>query len=565
MNRKRSILILAAIFSLSLLKTTWQCKVYNLTYVINKINFSASRRVPFKRSETLTKIANEISVFQQIIQGNSELEIESEENEIIKRQQKIITKLIKDKKVLCNKETTNFGLTILPADIQLDIKGTNLPPPIFPLSVTSKGKQTFFQLIVSSYEDINKLELEFTSNNKQSIECYLGDYVYCNPSPYYNKGKWYQDPLFPFEKIKNKFKLNRKKNPLKKGDSFPIWIKLKQSSKGLILNCKVTMTGKTKSSITTTIKINKTLNKRKNLNLSILNSYYPGWTNYYYQDSSLLSNNTKKNELFIKNSLLDPTLLYCSARTGLYPEIKKNIDNKGPIVIYFFQNFKEIFTDSLKQKEILLTIQKREKYLNTINQLDNSYIYLYDELPKNQNYKLIWTSKWLKKNGIKSKLLTASSYLSGEEEIDIWCVPLQNYEESKSKYKGEMWVYICNTTLPPYPNFLIESDKKDFDKLYLFFEERPRIKGFLYYATNNWRGNMINHGAAFHPISQHDKEVLLKRKDNIRWPDIPWISYSYKDFNGDGYLFYPNKNGLFIPSTRLLLYQNLLLDIKKNL
>ena len=126
-----------------------------------------------------------------------------------------------------------------------------------------------------------------------------------------------------------------------------------------------------------------------------------------------------------------------------------------------------------------------------------------------------------------------------------------------------MWVYICNTTAPEFPNFLIESNKKDFDKLYNFLQVRPNIKGFLYYATNNWRGNLINHENTFKPISKRSKQIIAQRYENKRWPDIPWISYSYKNFNGDGYLFYPNNDGKFIPSARLFLYQNLLLDLKQ--
>ena len=398
------------------------------------------------------------------------------------------------------------------------------------------------------------------------IECYLGDYVLCTPSPYFNETKWYQDPLFPFIKKNNKFKISRNFKPLKKNESYPIWVSIKQNTDELTLNCKVTVSGQSKSSFQTKITIKKILHKRKNLDIIVLNSFNHAWTNIYYQDSNLVKKNRFYNNQFLTKYNLDPTLLYTANKANdLFPKIQDNIDNKGPIVIYNFQNFKEIYNDSTKQKETLKTIKKREQYLTSINQIKNSYVYLFDELTENQNYKLVWVSNWLKKNDVKSKLLTTSSYLSGNENIDIWCVLLQDYETLKNKFKGEMWVYICNTTAPPLPNFLIENDKKGFDKLYTFFETRPRIKGLLYYATNNWRGNMINHEKTFAPISQRNKEIMINRNKNLRWPDIEWISYSYKNFNGDGYLFYPNKNGRFIPSVRLFLYENLLLDLKKSI
>lgn len=560
MRYKEHCIILLILFVISLSKTYIGFDTFSLSNTISNINLAANKRVPFKRNESVSNLAAKISLFQKKIIGEKEAKQGSEKNKIVARQQKIITQLIKDKLLICDKKTSNFGLTILPSDIQLDKDGNNLPQPRFPLSVTSQGKITYFQLIITAYEDINSLELEFSNSNNQTIECFLGDYVYCNPSPFFNISKWYQDPVFPFIKKDEKFTISRKEHPLKESSSYPIWVRFEGDLDTVMLNCEIKTKGLTETTIQTNITIYKSGNKRKNLNLTVLNSYYPGWTDYYFQDSVLISKKRKEHNQFLQKYSLDPTLLYCSEETGLYPEISSNVNNVGPIVTYYLQDFKEFYLDTLEQKKILNTILKREKYLRSINQFKNSYIYLYDELPEDQNYKLVWTSKWLKSKGIKSKLITTSRYLSGKEEIDIWCVLLQNYEQLQKKFKGEMWVYICNTTPPPFPNFLIESDKKEFNQLYSFLEERPRIKGLLYYATNHWRGNLINHKNTFVPISRRSKHILEQRYKNRRWPDIDWISYSYRNFNGDGYLFYPNKDGAFYPSIRLFLYQNLLLD-----
>ena len=49
-------------------------------------------------------------------------------------------------------------------------------------------------------------------------------------------------------------------------------------------------------------------------------------------------------------------------------------------------------------------------------------------------------------------------------------------------------------------------------------------------------------------LSQY-KEVSIKQNPNEkelregkRWPNIPWLTYSFYNFNGDGQLFYPGKN-----------------------
>lgn len=533
---------------------------FSLQHTIKKINLIAAQRTPFKRNSKLTEIATGISDFQNNFRKEKVKADTQIDYRLINRQQEIMSELVKENSVIYDQISPNFGLTILPAETQLDQNGKNLPQPEFPLTVTCQGKNSYFQLVITAYEDINSLKIEFPTSNTNDIECFLGDYVFCDPSPYFNKPQWYQDPLFPMSKAGNSFLIDRTNNPIKKGLSYPIWVKINANSTAKSFKVNVEVSGETKGTLTTNIAIEKTGQNRKNLNLTVLNSYFPGWTDYYYQDSLLVDQN--KNNLFLEQYNLDPTLLYCSDETPLYPALDSNLKGSRPIVIYNFEKFKEFYLDSVKQRKILSTIKKREAYLKKINQLGNSFIYLYDELPEDQNYKLVWTSKWLKKNGIQSKLITTSSFLSGKEKIDIWCVLLQNYEQLKNKFKGEYWVYICNTTAPPYPNFLIESDKNAFNNLYNFLYKRPAIKGFLYYATNNWRGNLINHEKAFTPISKRSKEILAKRYKNERWPNIPWISYSYKKFNGDGYFFYPNKNGEFIPSTRLLLYQNLLLDFK---
>lgn len=533
---------------------------YGINTTITNINIYASKRVPFKKNENLVSIGRKISDFQKkIFLKKDVIKSSKKDNSIALRQKRIINSLIKENRLTCNQSYSNFGLTTLPNHIQTERNGTNLTQPYFPIEAESNGKKNYIQLVITAYENLQSLEIKFNGLNSNSIECFLGDYVFCNPSPYFNNAKWYQDPVFPFDRKNNVFQI---KHAIKKFNSYPIWLRIDDIPKSLNFEISSLSSSNAKVTLNTSISVKKTLHHRKNLNLKVLNSYYPGWTDYYYQDSLLVEQNKNYNMDFIKKYNLDPTLLYCSEETGLFPDLKSNINNNGPIVIHNFQKFKDIYLDTLKQQTIIKSIQKKEKYLESINQLHNSIVYLFDELPEDQNYKLVWVSNWLKKAGIRSKLLTTSPYLSGKEKIDIWCVLLQDYDKIKSVFNKEKWIYICNSTAPPFPNILIESNKKEFDKLYDFLSKRPEIKGFLYYATNNWRGNLINHEAAFQPISKTNKEILKNRYLNKRWPSIPWISYSYKNFNGDGYLYYPNEDGKFIPSTRLFLYHNLLMDLK---
>lgn len=562
MNKKQAIFIIFLSIAFSIGKSWIGLDYVNIKTARTQINHVASKKVPFQRLEVLTSVAQKIHAFQNSLYNPSPKVEEDTKSDIIERHKKITYSLIAEEKVKASSPNSSFGLTALPFHFQLEIDGSNLPQPEYPLQFQTDKKVCYIQIALTAYERIDQIEIEISKTSEQNIKCFLGDYVYCSPSPYFSKGKLYQDPAFPFKQKNNTFFIE-KSTPIKAGNSHPIWIQINPVLVDQIINCKITCIGDTKNSLSTTLHIKKR-NSKRNLGLKVLNSYYPGWTDYYYQDTSMSIKNASNYNDFFDNFALSPTLLYCSEKTGIFPPLDSIAKNKSPAVIHYFNknDFDTLFKSVEMQKKALQSIFEKEKYLASIQHLDHSYIYLYDELREDQNYKLIWTTNWLKKNGVKSKLLTTSSHLSGKEKIDVWCVLLQNYENFKHKFDGEIWIYICNTTAPPLPNFLIESDKQDYDNLYTFLANRPEIKGFLYYATNNWRGNLINHEQTFQPLSQRNKNILKSRYKNKFWPKIPWISYSYKNFNGDGYFFYPNSDGKFIPSSRLFFYHNLLLDIK---
>jgi hypothetical protein len=52
-------------------------------------------------------------------------------------------------------------------------------------------------------------------------------------------------------------------------------------------------------------------------------------------------------------------------------------------------------------------------------------------------------------------------------------------------------------------------------------------------------------------MKQNPNEKELKK--GKRWPKIPWLTYSFYNYNGDGQLFYPGKNQFDLwPSIRLI-------------
>ena len=145
MKHKNYCIILLFLFIISLSKTYIGFDNFSLSNTISNINLAASKRIPFKRNKAISNIATNISVFQKKIIGKKVSKQENNKNEIVDRQQKIIYQFIKEKQLICDKKTSNFGLTILPSDIQLEKNGKNLPKPRFPLSVKSQGKITYLQ------------------------------------------------------------------------------------------------------------------------------------------------------------------------------------------------------------------------------------------------------------------------------------------------------------------------------------------------------------------------------------------------------------------------------------
>jgi hypothetical protein len=77
----------------------------------------------------------------------------------------------------------------------------------------------------------------------------------------------------------------------------------------------------------------------------------------------------------------------------------------------------------------------------------------------------------------------------------------------------------------------------------------------LYYAINLWRSNLETEPTA-EVVPFDDPQRIAQIRSGLRWPEIPWNSYTFTRHNGDGHLIYPGPDGNPLPSVRLALIRD---------
>ena len=188
-------------------------------------------------------------------------------------------------------------------------------------------------------------------------------------------------------------------------------------------------------------------------------------------------------------------------------------------------------------KEWVLLIRKRLDSAKKAGIADKCYVYLFDEGKADWHPALRKISSTLRKEFPDLTLLTTAQMpWTGKESIDsinAWCPNIRRYDIQKAdearKAGKEIWTYVCNTPLKPYPNlFVAGSTAMDHRMLLGFIAGAFRFDGFLYFAfQKGWARKRTN------PM----KEV---------GPYTTWIMTG----DGDGQMYQYTKNGP-LPSIRM--------------
>lgn len=129
--------------------------------------------------------------------------------------------------------------------------------------------------------------------------------------------------------------------------------------------------------------------------------------------------------------------------------------------------------------------------------------------------------------------------------VDIWDPEIDGWPGDKlsaaqgrkiveeCQARGELFYwYVAAAPTAPYPNVQMEYPLIG-ARSFLWMSWKYRVTGTEYYCYNLWAANMGKPNAA------------------SRWPAVPWDPRSFKEYNGDGCLYYPGPDGTPCPSVRL--------------
>jgi len=173
---------------------------------------------------------------------------------------------------------------------------------------------------------------------------------------------------------------------------------------------------------------------------------------------------------------------------------------------------------------------------------DKAYCYVYDEAQVSRFPEMRNVLSRVRQAVPQARFLTTAyddtlglnSPLGGV--IDMQCPLLPNYEIlmpeiAKARQHGtQVWCYVACTPNLPYPNFLIEYPSLCMRLLAGGMIWKYRPDGFLYYSSALW-------------LAKSHREVLWSRPPMDGAPVTNWNGRSFGNYNGDGILIYPGKEG----------------------
>jgi hypothetical protein len=138
--------------------------------------------------------------------------------------------------------------------------------------------------------------------------------------------------------------------------------------------------------------------------------------------------------------------------------------------------------------------------------------------------------------------------------VDIWVPLTAAYDHAAAQqYRragDEVWWYVCCGPRHPYANWFIDYPATD-PRLLFWMNWKYGVNGFLYYCVNRWHSNRWIARPPNDVIPDDDPAVRAAIAAGKRWPEVPWNTFTYSNFNGDGQLIYPGPDGKPLSSVRL--------------
>ena len=253
---------------------------------------------------------------------------------------------------------------------------------------------------------------------------------------------------------------------------------------------------------------------------------------------------------FLLDHRVNPTNIYSRGPTPEKPDLPFCVENGLNAFCLAYTHNK----DEEGRSELASMIKDYESYLKEKGWWDKAYLYGFDEIPRDKYGELRDMYGWAKKTF--PDLPRMCTVVPNEElkgYVDIWVPLTANYNiknaQEYTKAGDQVWWYVCCNPSHPYPNFFIDYPAMD-QRAIFWITWKYRIPGFLYYAINLWQSNRSTAESPGESRAHEDPKVREAIKAGKRWPEVPWNSYTFDNFNGDGVLIYPGPNRKPLSSIR---------------
>ena len=492
--------------------------------VYDELAYFGSRKIPFTNIFPFGSSEHKSNTKELNQRNNSPGYLENQKR-------KIITKNFFYK----NKVRDNIAISCYSIDKKFSKRNLDLPLNNLKNSLQAyRNDWQTFQLILATNEEGFKVKNCKILKSDFDIEVFMGEYVYCSPAPYSPKSKgWVLDPLVPISealpmeipKFENRCVFFNYYVPFDASigkHSVEIEIQTKNDSLrySIAIDVKEHLIPKT-------------------ISLKTAFSFDLNWMHWYYKDSTLVWENAKYYYDFLLKQKISPTFIYKNGHQETWPPFKdwEYCINNGANFMFTDYYYGYNFFDNEDTLNMLKSISDKIVQVDSLNYKKYTGIYLFDELRRPLQYKIREGDSMLKNTNYPNlPLITTAPFTSKyETHIDVWCPKIDDYDFFKNNSSQDSsWLYICNTTTHPLPNFFLEYPLSDIDSLFAFMKRNP-INGFLYWSLNSWRNN----------VDENNSKASYFNPET-------WNTDSYRGENGDGMLIYPWKNGKLIPSIRLL-------------
>jgi len=197
--------------------------------------------------------------------------------------------------------------------------------------------------------------------------------------------------------------------------------------------------------------------------------------------------------------------------------------------------------------------------------VDGAYVCGFDEWPKEKYpYILETLAAWQKAVPDVNIMAIVPPNDMLAEVVDIWPVCPVHYDPAGVNYDpeaqrlmqeriaagDEVWCYIGTSNRPPFANWWIDSAATE-ARVAFWQAYQHGMTGFLYYATSIWSSNMRAEPKYHFDTMHADQDALASLAEGKRWPEVPWNTFTFYNYNGDGQLIYPGPNETPYASIRL--------------